>query len=210
MLNTELVRSSQAESKRLMIVLHGLGDSMDGYRWLPRALRLPEMNYLLVDAPDPYGDGFSWYDIYGVPAPGILRSRELLFQLLDHEAANGFPTEQTCLFGFSQGCLMTIEVGLRYPRRFAALIGVSGYVHELETTLRELSPLAEQQHLLLTHGTQDPLIPIAKVRDQIRKLQQARLSIRWQELDKAHTIAGVDELDLIREFMAESYANADS
>ena len=36
-----------------MIVLHGLGDSMEGYRWLPEALQLPWLNYLLVNAPDP-------------------------------------------------------------------------------------------------------------------------------------------------------------
>ena len=210
MLNHEWIATSTAGSPRLMIVLHGLGDSRDGYRWLPQALAMPELNFLLVDAPDPYGDGFSWYDLYGVAAPGIRRSREALFELLDHAAARGYPTEQTCLFGFSQGCLMTIEVGLRYPTLLAGLIGISGYVHQPQVTLQELSPVARKQRLLVTHGTEDPLIPIAKVREEIRLLQRGGVNIQWHELEKAHTIAGMEELGLIRTFVAKCYAMGSS
>ena len=61
-----------------MVVLHGLGDSIEGYRWLPNALALPWMNFVLVNAPDPYFGGFSWYNIAGDPAPGVERSRRLV------------------------------------------------------------------------------------------------------------------------------------
>jgi len=54
MLHTELIPATTDTERRLMIVLHGLGDSMDGYRWLRRAMGLPGLNYLLVNAPDPY------------------------------------------------------------------------------------------------------------------------------------------------------------
>ena len=66
-----------------MVLLHGLGDSMEGYRWLPNALDVPWLNYLLVNAPDDYQGGFSWYDIYDNPDPGVKRSRALLEDLLD-------------------------------------------------------------------------------------------------------------------------------
>src|ERR1044071_2637635 len=107
MLQSELVPAAERTSRRLMVVLHGLGDSMDGYRWLPAALRLPWLNYLLVNAPDSYYGGYSWYDYARNARPGVLRSRRMLFELLDHQCANGFPAEQTILFGFSQGSLMT-------------------------------------------------------------------------------------------------------
>ena len=57
--------------------------------------------------------------------PGIARSRKLLFELLDQKRAEGFPTEETTFGGFSQGCLMTWEVGLTYPHLFAGLLGIS-------------------------------------------------------------------------------------
>ena len=64
-LTTELLRAVDPNARRLMVVLHGLGDSLDGYRWLPEALDLPAMNYLLVNAPDPYFSGLSWYAFPG-------------------------------------------------------------------------------------------------------------------------------------------------
>ncbi|MFM8468820.1 MAG: alpha/beta hydrolase [Limisphaerales bacterium] len=202
MLTTELIPAEQRDSRRLMVVLHGLGDSMDGYRWMPEAMELPDLNYLLVNAPDDYFGGYSWYDFAGDRTPGVRRSTRLLGELLDAQRARGWPTEQTVLFGFSQGCLMTIEIGLRYPHRFAGLVGVSGYVHDVEQLLREKSPVAEQQRLLLTHGAYDPLIPLQPVRDQVRRLQAAGLDIEWHEFAKEHTIAGETELAVIRKFVA--------
>jgi phospholipase/carboxylesterase len=189
-----------------MVVLHGLGDSMDGYRWLPPAMQLPWLSYLLVNAPDRYFTGYAWYDLDGDPAPGIERSRAALFEVLDDARAKGFPTEKTVVFGFSQGCLMAIEIGARYPHRLAGIVGVSGYVHQPERLVRELSPQATQQRFLMTHGTQDPLIPIAQVRPQIELLRQAGLKMDWQEFVKPHTIAGEEELSVLRAFVNDSYA----
>jgi phospholipase/carboxylesterase len=205
MLDSEFQVAQERSSKRLMVVLHGLGDSANGYQWLPSMLGLPWMNYLLVNAPDSYYGGFSWYDFAGNPGPGIRRSRKLLFELLDAQRAAGFPTDQTVLFGFSQGCLMTVDVGFRYPHLLAGLIGISGYVFEPETLLEELSPVAGRQRLLFTHGTQDPLIPFAEVREQINILKAAGLHIQWHEFVKAHTIAGEAELGLIRQFISGCY-----
>jgi len=204
MLDTDLI-AARTKSSRLMIVLHGLGDSMEGYRWMPAALALPWLNFLLVNAPDDYFGGFSWYDIYGHAEPGVRRSRQLLFALVDDLPARGFDTAQTVLFGFSQGCLMTFEVGARYPQRFAGLVGVSGYAHEPETLLRELSPVAREQRWLLTHGTQDPLIPIAPVREQVQKLRAAGLNLQWREFDKGHTIDEYEERDCIRQFVGDCF-----
>src|SRR5690349_16727987 len=170
MLETVFVPAAN-ESKRLMVVLHGLGDSTAGFEWLPEALDLPWLNYLLVNAPDQYYGGYSWYDFAGDMTAGVHRSRELLFKLLDEQRAKGFATGDTTMFGFSQGCLMTIEVGARYPYKFAGLVGVSGYVCEPEQLLKELSPVAREQRFLITHGHQDPIVPFATTREQIRMLK---------------------------------------
>ena len=207
MLQTEFYKATDPASRHLMVVLHGLGDSSAGYRWLPGALQLPSMNYLLVNAPDAYYGGFSWYDLAGEPGPGVRRSRDQLFELLDQLRAAGFPTEGTVLFGFSQGCLMTIEVGMRYPHRFAGLVGISGYVFEPEQLLQELSPLARDQKMLFTHGTRDPMIPCAGVLAQVNALQRAGLQIEWREFAKEHTIEGEQELSLIRDFIAKRLTN---
>jgi phospholipase/carboxylesterase len=179
-----------------------LGDSTAGFRWLPQALDLPWLNYLLVNAPDEYYGGYSWYDFAGDATQGVRRSREMLQRLLDAQRARDFPTESTVLFGFSQGCLMTIEMGARYPHLFAGLVGISGYVFEPERLVKELSPVAKRQRFLITHGTHDPLIPFALVREQINLLKAAGLNISWHEFMKEHAIAGEPELKIIRDFIS--------
>src|SRR6266702_562368 len=96
-LHSELIPAREAGSRRLMIMLHGLGDSLEGFRWLPEALNLPWLNYLLVNAPDEYYGGYSWYDFAGNITPGVARSRKLLVSLLDEQRAKGFPSDQTIL-----------------------------------------------------------------------------------------------------------------
>lgn len=207
MLDYELISAREKNSRRLMIMLHGLGDSIDGYRWMPEAMGLPWLNYALVNAPDDYYGGYSWFDFGGDIVPGVARSRKMLFDLLGDLRAKGFPTDQTTFGGFSQGCLMGLEVGLRYPHRFAGIVGISGYVCEPDKLVEELPPVAFQQRLLITHGTLDPMIPFAVVREQINLLKAAGLRIEWHEFVKPHTIAGEDELEVIRKFVRAGYGN---
>jgi len=205
MLHSELIPAAE-KSSRLMVMLHGLGDSIEGYRWFPEAMNLPWLNYLLVNAPDEYFGGRSWFDYPNAIAPGILRSRKLLFELLDDLRAKNFPADQITLAGFSQGSLMTIDVGLRYPHKFAGLVGISGWVFEVENLLKKLSPVAREQRLLVTHGPFDPIIPFEPVRGQIQKLKSAGLKAEWREFPKAHTIHGEDEIAVIRGFVRAGYA----
>jgi phospholipase/carboxylesterase len=188
-----------------MIVLHGLGDSAAGYHWVPGVLDLPWMNYLLVNAPDEYYGGFSWFDFAGDFRPGVERSRKLLFELLDDQRAKGFPTSETTLFGFSQGCLMTIDVGLRYPHVFAGLVGISGFVFEAQELLRELSPAARDQRMLVTHGTADTMVPLQQTERAIELLKSAGMNVEWVVLEKDHTIAGQEEIEIIRRFIEVGY-----
>lgn len=210
MLYHELIPAGVPDSRRLMVMLHGLGDSIEGYRWWPQALGLPWLNHVLVNAPDEYYGGGSWFNFPDNSLPGIQRSTKLLCELLDDLRARGFPTEQTVLGGFSQGCVMSIEVALRYPHRLAGVVGISGRVSDPETLLLELSPAANAQRLLVTHGPFDPVIPFAVSRQQIQQLQSAGLNIEWREFMKDHTIAGEPELAVIREFIRAGFPGMDS
>lgn len=205
-LDCELVPSQEPGSKRLIIMLHGLGDSIEGYRWLPEALNLPWLNYLLVNAPDEYYGGYSWFDYQGDIVPGVQRSRQALFELLDSQRDAGFPTGEIILAGFSQGCLMSIEVGLRYPQCLAGIVGISGWVCDPGKLLNELSPVALQQRLLITHGLFDPMVSFDETREQINTLKAAGLNIEWHEFPKPHTIAGELEISVIRDFVVKSFA----
>ena len=177
----------------LVIVLHGLGDSIEGYRFLPQFLGIPDIAYLLVNAPDTYVTGYSWFDLdWGEgPEPGIMRSRGLLFQLLGDLNKMGW--DRLALFGFSQGALLTLDVATRYSLPLNAIIAISGYAHSLEKFPQELAPAATAQKIFASHGRQDPLLPIQRTRQQIEVLQGMGLNIVWKEYDKDHTIEPVEE-----------------
>jgi phospholipase/carboxylesterase len=201
MLDSLEIPSTDGTNRARLLVLHGLGDSLHGWSWLPDELRLPWLSYRLVNAPDSYFGGFSWYDLQGDQGVGIRRSRQLLTELIDAELATGRPPERLGLLGFSQGCVMTFDAGWRHPARLGALVGISGYVFEEAALLAELGPHAREVPALFTHGTRDPIIPLAPVREQVRLLQSAGLDLTWQEFDKAHTIAGTVEIERIRDFL---------
>lgn len=207
MLEHRLLPAADKNSKRLLVMMHGLGDSLAGYLWMPEVLRLPWLNYVLPNAPDDYYGGYAWFDIYGDIAPGVHRSRALVFELLDHLRAQGWPTEQTVIGGFSQGGLMALEVGLRYPHRFAGVMSISGLVCEPDKLIQELSPVAKTQRVLATHGTFDAVLPFAVTKRQIRHLINAGVNIAWHEFPKEHTIAGEEEIRLIRDFITAGFSD---
>lgn len=186
-------------SRRLMVVLHGLGDSMAGFFWMPGMLNLPAMNYLLVNAPNSYVMGYSWYDIDN-PEPGVLKGRGLLNALFSELEAQGWGPEDVILFGFSQGCLMSIDFALRFAKPLAGIVGVSGYTFGLERLESEMHPQARAQAWLITHGTQDELLPVSRTRAQMETLKAAGIPLAWHEFPKTHTMDPEGEVPLIRQW----------
>src|SRR5262245_43684617 len=148
---------SNVSSRTLVVVLHGLGDSAEGFRWFQDELAIDSLNLLLLDAPNHYYTGYSWYDSSN-RLPGILGSRRILNEVFTGLEQQGYSLDHTFLLGFSQGCLMTLEFGARYRRALAGYVGISGYSHNPEKLLRELNPEANQGNWLVTHGTQDEML----------------------------------------------------
>jgi phospholipase/carboxylesterase len=190
-----------AQSKQLIVVLHGLGDSANGFLWLPEALDIDSLNFLFLNAPTPYYTGFSWYDLPPNQLQGILRSRNTLNDIFSRIEASGYPPERTFLFGFSQGCLMTLEFGARYNRRLAGYIGISGYSNEPAALLRELNPEVNHGDWLITHGMQDETLPVERTRAQMQFFNESGFRIDYREYAKTHTIDFHRELDEIREWL---------
>ena len=91
---------SKVPSKKLMVILHGRGDSSDGFTSLPPFLDIDEMNYLLLDAPFEYFSGFSWYQLPPNQLPGIEYSSQLLTTVLDELFEDKFNAHESFLFGF--------------------------------------------------------------------------------------------------------------
>lgn len=191
---------------KLLIVLHGRGDSMDGFTWLPQALALPGLSYLFLNAPDDYFGGYSWYDLPPDQGPGILRSRRLLFDLLDDLVARGWDPDDLILFGFSQGCLVALDVAARYRRRLGGVCGISGYVYFMDELADETLPHARELPWWVSAGSLDEVVPLAATSRGVEALKAAGLPIEWHVYPKGHTIDPVRELPEVRAWIATRLA----
>jgi len=191
---------SKVPSKKLMIILHGRGDSSQGFTFLPPYLNINEMNYLLLDAPYDYFGGFSWYDLPPNQLEGIEYSSKILTNILDTLFEEEFNAEESFLFGFSQGSLLTFEFGARYHKVLAGYIAISGYIYDSDTLLQEMNQDVKASNWLCTHGTYDDVLPYSTSKAQVEVLQDGGFDIEFKSYEKTHTIAE-DELKMLKEWI---------
>jgi phospholipase/carboxylesterase len=193
---------AKTPSKKLMILLHGRGDSSAGFTWLAPYLDLDDMNYLLLDAPYDYFGGRSWYDLPPNQLEGITYSSSLLTNIFDELFAEEFNAEESFLFGFSQGSLLTFEFSARYEKKLAGYLAISGYIYDPELLLAEMNPDLKDANWLCTHGTHDDVLPFSTSKAQVETLQNGGFNITFKSYPKVHTIAE-DELQMIKEWIKD-------
>lgn len=202
MLHYEPVLPVTGSVRRTLLMMHGLGDSIRGWSFLPQMLRLPDLGFILVQAPIQYYGGWSWYDFEN-PARGaqdIRRSREMLGELIAHLALD---PSRTILGGFSQGGVMALEYGLRSDAAWAGILSVSGYVPLLAEYPEAFGSAIARQRVLATHGPRDPVLPYEHVKPQLEELVRAGAPVVFETYDKAHDLDVDDELPRIRSWIAE-------
>jgi phospholipase/carboxylesterase len=189
MIGTDLYKSFFIPAKKpspfLMIVLHGKGDSLRPFKKFDSELKIAEMNYLLLNAPKPFLDGYSWYGDPPYQKEGVLRNRQKMLQLMAELTQQGWSPENIFLLGFSQGCLVSADLALNYPHKLAGVIGISGY---FQFYPRWRQSLAENKATpwIFTHGRKDDVLPIKDTQFGVEKLKSAGFDVTWVETNKKH------------------------
>lgn len=173
------------KARHLLVLLHGVGaDGNDLIALAPyyRAT-LPGAMVVAPNAPEPFDMapfGYQWFSIRDLEASpradGVRRSAPILNAFIDTElAALGLGDDKLILCGFSQGAMMALHVGLRRKGRIAALISHSGMLigpEHLAAEMRSRPPV------LLTHGTEDDMVPPASLAAAQAALEAAGVPVR--------------------------------
>lgn len=203
-----------------VIVLHGLG--ADGSDFLPVAQAMDlsaigPVRFVLPSAPVrpvTINGGYvmrAWYDIFPPPggdpaAPrpedeaGLRASAAIVQGLIEREERRGVPAGRIVLMGFSQGCAMTLLAGLRFPRRLAGLIALSGYLPLPRATAAEASEANRGVPVLMAHGERDDVVVPARAeaaRDALRELGYA---VEWAAYPMGHEVC-MEEVTRIRDWL---------
>lgn len=194
-----------------IIWLHGLG--ADGNDFVPvinelnLSSRIP-FRFIFPHAPErpvTINGGFvmrAWYDIYHSDfnyrqdESGIRDSQKALDALIDREVCRGVLTKNIFLAGFSQGGAVALYAGLRYAQPLAGIIALSCYLPLAESLSIEASIANASIPILMTHGTLDPVIPIAYAMASRDKLLAAGYHVEWHEYAMAHAVCGQEISDI--------------
>lgn len=187
-------------SGKIMIVLHGKGDSIQPFLEFQEETKLYEVDFLLLNAPKGYLDGFSWYGEPPFMKKNVERSRIYINQILQQLLEQGYLAKDVYILGYSQGCLLSFDVLLRSGFALGGVIGISGYFQFPERWRKRLSRAVTNTPLLFTHGRRDKVLPIDETYYGVKKLARAGFPVQWFELKKNHEFID-DDYPLIRNFV---------
>ena len=165
-LDTTIIKpKDNAEIRNAIILLHGYGGdgndismlSLNWKRYLPNTIFIcPNGHERCPINPS----GFQWFDLTKDDSSYILeqsiKAEKKMNKFID-EVKNKFNLEndKICLSGFSQGCMMSINLGLTADKEYSCIIGFSGKIineKNLKTRIKAAT------NTLLIHGDSDQVV----------------------------------------------------
>lgn len=178
----------------LLVGLHGYGDNATAFGNISRIIQdrpiifvVPEAPYLL-DMGTAYG--FSWTPNMDFDDPlqesSFIGLNEAIVKLT-RQIQNSHRIGQTVLFGFSQGCFMTYNIGLGNPDVFTALMPFGGWLMP-EIIGENNIPKAKHQKVFIGHGTQDTIVNYSSGEEALKYLTDSGFDVQFGSFDGAHRI----------------------
>ena len=193
--------AQSGDTRSAVVFLHGYGANGADLLGLadPLADHLPDTLFIAPDAPEncagsPFG--YQWFPIPWIDGSseeessrGMQQAVEDLNAFLDALMVDeDLLPEQVCLFGFSQGTMMSLHVAPRREDPVAGIVAFSGRLLEPELLADEVQ---SRMPILLVHGDQDDVVPVQSLPQAAEALQNAGFSDVYAHVMKgtAHGIA---------------------
>ncbi len=198
-----------------IIWMHGLGADGNDFVPIVRELNLsglPALRFVFPHAqtmPVTINNGYvmrAWYDILGMDLvrredeAGLRASQARIEQLIAREVARGIPSERIVLAGFSQGCAMTLQTGLRHPARLAGLLCLSGYLPLADKLAAERHAANQQTPVFMAHGRGDNVVQIGRAEASRELMKELGYAIEWHEYLMPHSVCE-EEIDDIGDWL---------
>ncbi|RON47855.1 alpha/beta hydrolase [Pseudomonas frederiksbergensis] len=187
----------------LVIFLHGYGSNERDLFGIKDELPA-QYNYLSVQAPVALdADSYQWFrkkgdGAYNGETDDLKTSGKVLLDFIA-QATKKYHTEANKVFlvGFSQGAIMSYEVGLRHPEALGGIAALSGRI--LPVLKAELKPDEKRQSLaiFIGHGTVDKRLPVVDGTAANSLLQKLSLKPEFHTYEGlGHSISAAEIQDL--------------
>ena len=166
-LNTTVIKPDENNKiNSAIILLHGYGgDGKDistlTYNWkrfLPNTVFLcPNGHEVCSINPN----GFQWFDLSNDDPKYIIEQSLIAEKIIkkfikEVKELYKLRNSKICLSGFSQGCMMSINLGLTSDENFNCVVGFSGKIIDKEHLSKRIS---SKTKMLLLHGELDTVVP---------------------------------------------------
>ena len=196
-LNTTVIKPDENNKiTNAIILLHGYGgDGKDistiSYNW---KRFLPNTVFLCPDGPEKCEvnpDGYQWFDLSKEDPEYILKESfkaEKKIQKFIEEVKQLYKLNNSkiCLSGFSQGCMLSINLSLTSNENFNCLVGFSGKIIDKDNLSKRIS---SKTKTLLLHGAQDMVVPASNLLDAKDFFLRNKIEVETHMIDNCdHTI----------------------
>ncbi|MDC0236016.1 alpha/beta fold hydrolase [Candidatus Pelagibacter sp.] len=166
-LNSIIIKpESGIEIKNAVILLHGYGGdgkdismlSLNWKRHMPNTVFIcPNGHEVCLINPS----GFQWFDLTKDDPDYILEQSikaENKIQKFINEIKQEFnlTNDKICLAGFSQGCMLSLNIGLISEEKFSCIVGFSGKIIDQNNLKGRIKNFSD---VLLIHGDADQVVP---------------------------------------------------
>ena len=166
-LDTTIIKpEGNFDIKNAIILLHGYGGdgkdiSMLSLNW---KRHLPNTIFFCPNGHEPCAinpTGYQWFDLTNddpnyILEQSIKAEQKLSKFISEIKKKYNLENNKICLSGFSQGCMMSINLGLTADKKYNCVIGFSGKIIDQENLK---SRIKIPTNILLLHGDQDQVVP---------------------------------------------------
>ena len=183
--STEVLPLSKNKPRQVIILCHGYGG--DGKDISALAINwqrfLPDAIFLCPNAPEicsvnPHG--YQWFDLSSENEEVILKNSleaEKKLSIFIDQALDNLQLMpiNLALVGFSQGCMMSIQVGIKKKEQINCLIGYSGKVINQKNLSENIN---SKPKIFLMHGEKDTIVPPIHLLEAKEYLKKQRINIK--------------------------------
>jgi phospholipase/carboxylesterase len=167
-LNTIILEPlSKKKPKNAVILCHGYGGDGKDISILASYWRahLPDTIFICPDAPERCAaspTGFQWFDLMDQTSEQILSKSLIAEKKLNNlieevKDKNNLKAEQISLCGFSQGCMLTLQTGIKRKDKINSIIGYSGKIINTDHLSKNIN---SRPNIILMHGDLDQVVTI--------------------------------------------------
>ncbi len=198
-----------------IIWMHGLGADANDFVPIVPELDLrgcPAIRFVFPNAPQipvTLNGGYimpAWYDIAAAGTDiqrredeaGLHKSQEQIEALIAREIERGVSANKIVIAGFSQGCAMSLQVGLRHPQSLAGIMCLSGYLPLADKIADERHVANQNTPIFMAHGTADPVVPLQRAEQSREVLKQLGYQIEWHDYWMQHSVSPQEISDIGR------------